>query len=175
MKRPTKAERTAQELLTKHGLENEVPIPVEKLVDAADVELRLEPLDGSLSGLLYRDDDGHAIIGVNSSHPSVRRRFTIAHELGHLQMHPDSLFVDGLIRRDSTSSVGIDLKEIEANAFAAELLMPRASVLSRAEELIPVGGATDAGKFTRSLAKVFEVSEQAMEYRLVNLGIRTSF
>src|SRR3954470_4270018 len=71
---------------------------------------------------------GRYIIGINSSHPETRKRFTIAHEMGHLVLHQlDQVHVDKqfLVKlRDDISSQAIDPHEIEANAFAAALLMP---------------------------------------------------
>jgi Zn-dependent peptidase ImmA (M78 family) len=175
VRRPSKAEQAAISLLEARGRQDEAPVPVERIARELGAELRYEPLESGPSGLLYRADDGHVIIGVNAAHPDVRQRFTIAHEIAHLTLHSDALFVDGLVRRDPVSSVGLDPREIEANAFAAELLMPRASLLREIQSRVPAGGAASPDKLTRQLAKVFRVSEQAMEYRLVNLGIRTSF
>jgi Zn-dependent peptidase ImmA (M78 family) len=115
------------------------------------------------------------VIGVNELHAHVRQRFTIAHEVAHLALHEDALYVDGLVRRDQRSSLAFDPQEIEANAFAAELLMPRHHVLHELHERVPEGGIADPQKLVRQLAKRFDVSEQAMEFRLVNLGLATSF
>lgn len=62
-------------------------------------------------------DDRHDEIHFNRNHSWKRQRFTIAHEIGHMLMNT------------SCSSVGTSLNEsrdseIEANQFAAELLMP---------------------------------------------------
>jgi Zn-dependent peptidase ImmA (M78 family) len=175
-RRPSKAEQAAQDLLEREGLDGRIPVPVDELAKRLNAEIRREPLDGALSGLLYRaPDDGHAIIGVNATHAEVRQRFTIAHEIAHLTLHSEALFVDGLVRRDHVSSVGIDPEEVEANAFAAELLMPRDSVVREVDSRVPEGGSISPAKLIRQLADVFEVSEQAMQFRLMNLGITTSF
>jgi len=50
------------------------------------VEVRYEPLDGDLSGMLLSEED-RAIIGVNALHLKSRQRLTIAHELGRLALH----------------------------------------------------------------------------------------
>jgi Zn-dependent peptidase ImmA (M78 family) len=175
VRRPSKAEQIAIRLLEEHGLADQLPVPVERLAQELKAEIRFEPLDGSLSGLLHRADDGHVIIGVNATHAEPRQRFTIAHEIAHLMMHSKTLFVDGLVRRDHVSSFGLDTQEIEANAFAAELLMPRTLVLREIGSVVPAGGSISPRKLARELATLFEVSEQAMEYRLINLGITTSF
>lgn len=173
-RRPSRAEQAAIDLLDEIGI-TEAPVPVEQIAATLDVDVRPEPLEGGLSGMLYRAHDGHVVLGVNSAHARVRQRFTIAHELGHFRLHRDTLHVDGLVRRDQTSSLAIDTKEIEANAFAAELLMPRDLVLERVEELLPKSGVADPARLVSSLARTFGVSEQAMDYRLANLGLSTSF
>jgi Zn-dependent peptidase ImmA (M78 family) len=173
-RRPNRAEQAAIDLLDEADI-TEAPIPVEQIAATLDVDVRPEPLEGGLSGMLYRAQDGHVVLGVNSAHARVRQRFTIAHELGHFLLHRDTLHVDGLVRRDETSSLAIDTKEIEANAFAAELLMPRDLVLERVEELLPKSGVADPARLVSNLARTFGFSEQAMDYRLANLGLSTSF
>jgi Zn-dependent peptidase ImmA (M78 family) len=173
-RRPNRAEQAAIDLLEELGID-EPPIHVDGIADQLSVSLRYEPLEGGLSGVLFRDHGGRQVIGVNSSHAQVRQRFTIAHELGHLRLHEDALYVDGLVRRDDKSSLALDYQEIEANAFAAELLMPRKLVLRELGNTVPEGAVADPTKLLRRLARQFDVSEQAMEFRLVNLGVATSF
>ncbi len=106
------------------------------------------------------------MIGVNANHPIARRRFTIAHELGHvLLLAHDDLHVDGnLILRNATSSQGIDRREIEANAFAAELLMP---VDMLREEIRRRGGIDlNDDRVVGDVASAFGVSVQALLIRL---------
>ena len=57
-----------------------------------------------------------------------------------------------------------DAKEIEANRFAAELLMPRHMLI----EAIQRSGEAQAS----DLARQFEVSEEAMTYRLTDIRLR---
>lgn len=173
-RRPSRAEQTAIDLLEELDI-RELPIPVDTIAEELGVSLRLEPLEGGLSGVLFRDHGGGQVIGVNSLHAPVRQRFTIAHELGHLRLHEDALYVDGLVRRDDKSSLALDPQEIEANAFAAELLMPRKLVLRELAHRVPEGTVADPTRLLRQLARAFAVSEQAMEFRLVNLGVSTSF
>lgn len=173
-RRPNRAEQAAIDLLEELGID-ELPVPVEDIAHDSGASLRFEPLEGGLSGVLFRDAAGRKVIGVNALHSEVRQRFTIAHELGHLRLHEDMLYVDGLVRRDGKSSLALDPQEIEANAFAAEILMPRKLVLREVGERVPQGGVVDPTTLIRQLAREFRVSEQAMEFRLVNLGVTTSF
>lgn len=172
-RRPGRAEQAALDLLDKHGIDAP-PIDVEKIARRLDVDVRYEPFDGELSGALYRDVDERAVLGVNNWHAEVRQRFTIAHELGHLLLHPDELFVDGVLKRDDESSLAIRSHEIEANAFAAELLMPRKLVLAEINDLLATNAAPDPKRLIEHLARLFDVSEQAMQFKLVNLGLAVS-
>lgn len=150
-----------------------LPVPVEDIATKLGVPIVVETLDRNVSGLLFRQGESRAI-GVNAAHPMVRQRFTIAHELGHLRLHPGKeLFLDHVRvdMRDDVSSLGTDREEREANAFAAELLMPRLEVTNEVHRVIDRGGVAD-GRFIADLAFLFDVSEQAMDFRLVNLGLR---
>jgi Zn-dependent peptidase ImmA (M78 family) len=119
-----------------------------------------------ISGVLVRRP-GDIVIGVESSQSPERQRFTIAHELGHLVLHDvGEVHVDKVNYRSSLSSTAEDVEEVEANAFAAALLMPRAFVVA------DLRGQTvnieDEGQVTR-LANRYLVSTQAMTYRLINI------
>jgi Zn-dependent peptidase ImmA (M78 family) len=150
------------------------PVPVEMIARRLGARVSYEPFDGNVSGMLYRKGE-QVIIGVNARQAETRQRFTIAHELGHLRMHPgDKVFIDQTVRinlRNQVSSQATDIEEMEANAFAAELLMPGEWVRREVDRLAgkrwPGEEALVAG-----LAKRFGVSPQAMEHRLMNLGIR---
>jgi Zn-dependent peptidase ImmA (M78 family) len=113
------------------------------------------------------------VIGVNSHHPKTRQRFTIAHEVGHFCLHGhEELRVDkGLFvirNRDATSSTGTDIEEIEANLFAAELLMP-AKWLER-DLLEGLGSNKRDDNLISELAKKYLVSDQALTIRTSSLG-----
>jgi len=57
------------------------------------------------------------------SGPAVRRRFSIAHELGHWILHEDSVGFDSFDATDDFKQQ-VSKAESEANEFASELLMP---------------------------------------------------
>lgn len=170
MKRP---ERRAREVLAAAGI-TEPPVPVEDLATSLGATIAYEAFKGGISGMLFRGDD-RVVIGVNPRDNERRRRFTIAHELGHLLLHEGrSLIVDTHIRvnlRDAASSMGTQREEMEANAFAAEILMPRASVEAHAQRELTDRPALTAPQLIDGLADVFQVSQQAMSVRLSALGI----
>jgi Zn-dependent peptidase ImmA (M78 family) len=147
------------------------PLPLESIARGNGIEVVRDPLSNGedVSGFYYRDGT-HRVIGVNSAHPRVRQRFTIAHELGHALLHDvEGVHLDrAFMFRDRMSSLAIDPKERDANAFAAELLMPEQEILDavRQDGL----DITDDAAMKRA-AKRFGVSVQALGFRLANLGV----
>lgn len=112
-------------------------------------------------GLSYIENNQRVIL-INSEQPAARKRFTIAHELGHHVLgHTES----GHMFRDKAPDMnpyGAPPQEREANSFAASLLMPPEVV----HELVVELGNSELSY----LAKCFQVSEQAMSIRLKTLG-----
>ena len=102
-------------------------------------------------------------------------RLSVAHELGYLLLHgyktphADRGFKVRL--RSAQSSDGSVAEEIEANRFAAELLMPTRLLLERLEE-IEIDFAPQLEESHEQLVEIagdFKVSKQALEIRLSNL------
>jgi Zn-dependent peptidase ImmA (M78 family) len=123
--------------------------------------------------MVYRDGD-RIVVGVNSLHHPNRQRFTIAHEIGHLLLHRGKeVHIDRTFRvnlRDDVSSKAVDQEEIQANRFAAELLMPRGMLI---EDLKTQQIDYENEEALGELAKRYRVSLQAMTFRLANLGLVT--
>ncbi len=169
MKASSAAERRAIAVLEDSGVA-ELPVPVEQIARGLGAQITYESFDGEISGMLYRDH-GTTVIGVNSRHAATRQRFTVAHEIGHLLMHRgQAVFIDRFVRvnwRDGQSN----REEAQANAFAAELLMPRAFVQEEIERALSRRRVVTPQGLAGVLAKRFEVSAAAMQYRLINLEI----
>jgi Zn-dependent peptidase ImmA (M78 family) len=169
-------ERRASELLATHGVAGP-PVPVERVAQGEGARIARRPFDdGDLSGMLYREPKGPAVIAVNARNAPTRQRFTIAHEIAHLLLHEPTLQVDRPISgrfRDERSALAVDRDEIEANQFAAALLMKREWVLDDAQQLLRQHPELPDEEVVRRLADRYEVSRQAMEFRLANLGLWT--
>lgn len=161
----------ARQILARLKIQS-VPTPVEKIAKALGAHIRFSPFDDELSGMVYVKD-GLPIIGVNSLHHPNRQRFTISHELGHLELHrqmiTNNVHVDKdfpALMRDPKAATGTERIEIQANQFAAELLMPRSlidqALAGKQFDIDDVGPIEE-------LAKKFRVSRQALEYRIRNL------
>lgn len=153
------------------------PVPVEKIAKKLGAKVRYSPMDNEdLSGMIFMKE-GIPIIGVNALHHPNRQRFTIAHEIGHLVLHKHifekSVHVDTkffALKRDQKSTSGTDDIEIQANAFASELLMPGKFIEAMIDEVF--GNDVfdiESGKMLEKLASKFKVSRDAMQFRLMRL------
>lgn len=159
-------QRKANDVLRKCEA-TELPINVFTLARALGATVVPEIVDDEISGGLYRRTTG-PVIGVNAQHHPNRQRFTIAHEIGHLVLHEsEDYFVDRVFRRDANSSTALDEYEIEANKFAAALLMPKQLVRQEIKDYSEPLRSEEVEELSRK----FGVSQQAMTFRLVNLQI----
>ena len=114
-----------------------------------------------------RDED--IIIFTNSCSRLAREIFTLAHEIGHIQMHFEQgvSFVENNL---TLSGCTIDEKEQEANYFAACLLMP----INVVERFFDLEISEDRLLSSMDIAKMmseFNVSFEMALYRLENIGI----
>lgn len=166
-----RGEAAAKVLLEKFEIKH---APIDIMDVARRKGLEVKPFDlGEVSGVLHINKD-LGIIGFNPKDSKVRQRFTIAHELGHFQMHrsTSSIFIDNnfnqVYYRDKKSSTGELLKEQEANAFAAAILMPEDLLVKEIANY--KFDLSDESAFI-DLAKLFNVSVQAMIYRISNLRL----
>lgn len=166
--------QTIEELATRVREENGIAatVPVDPFALATQLGITVRAFkfyDPALSGMLIRRPDLKEIL-VRSGDPPARQGFTVAHELGHFFLHQNiEEFVDGeanLYRqdfsgdRDETASDN-RRREIQANMFAASLLMP--------EEQVRAAWRTE--KSVKRLAWLFEVSQTAMQYRIDQLRL----
>lgn len=140
-----------------------LPVDPIRIADALGISVREAKLSHNISGAIVAQD-GDIYIMLNESDSRLRKRFTIAHELGHYmervsngESTNDLEFVE---YRSDLSSGGTDAHEIWANRFAAELLMPK-GLVHRLRKSTPA---------PYRLALIFEVSEQAMQTRLRSIA-----
>ncbi len=108
--------------------------------------------------------DARPIVVVNQGDSQGRRRFTAAHELGHILLnHHDTFHVDLDSNEGSPPNYNWRF-ERSANDFAAALLMP--------EELVRRSVENRVQSDLKGLAREFDVSLQAMSIRLAGLSIQ---
>ena len=149
------------------------PIPLETILEKEGIRKAELPAGDDVFGAIIRQN-GVVLIAINPSQHLNRQRFTLAHELGHFYCHyKDSMghveHVDGDFRvhwRDQESSTGTNWKEIEANRFAAALLIPE--FLLRKD--LDTCRVIDRDMINH-LASMYKVSRLAMQFRLINLGL----
>jgi Zn-dependent peptidase ImmA (M78 family) len=121
-------EAFARQTLKDHDMYS---IPVDPVLLANKLRIRVSNAvfsDSTLSGMIAKRGENSSLL-VNDNDTPYRKRFTIAHELGHNLLHlhtNDGEFVDNEIDLFRTEVVDTDdsrFHEIEANQFAAALLM----------------------------------------------------
>ena len=130
----------------------------EKLADHLGIEVRESPMVGCDGWCLTIGE--RSIIRLNSSLPPTRRRFTLAHELGHLILGVPTVVgesFEGMFGSDSD-------EERQVNDLASELLIPTDIVKSSIPDLPVVAAAL------KNLAKRSDVSELAAAIRVCNLS-----
>jgi Zn-dependent peptidase ImmA (M78 family) len=169
--------RRIQTLTSKLLVDNRIvdpPVPVERIATSLGIEVIQQKYEeDTISGFLYRSPN-HSIIGVNTNNANTRIRFTIAHEIGHFLLHDYELgnvhldYAFQVKLRDDESSQGTNTEEIEANAFAADLLMPSRFLIA---DLAPISTLDiEDDRFLKKFADRYQVSMLAMHIRLAHLG-----
>lgn len=138
------------------------PIDVNRIYKVLGIKLVKEKMESGLSGLVIYVE-GYPIVTVNRAHNIHRRRFSAAHELGHILLgHIETFHVD--LSGYEGVPPGYNWRhERSANEFAASLLMPA--------ELLRKDVQVGTCKTLRGLARAYKVSTQAMSIRLRNLAL----
>ena len=166
---PKEIEQKAKEILNQHGLYS-LPIDPVVLANKFDITVHnAEFVDDSWAASISKRGSSTSIF-VEQSDTLPRKRFSVAHELGHYFLHhlpENGEFADKQadMFRERTPSENTSnedrYREIEANRFAAALLMPAELVRKQWEKKQNVSW----------MAKTFKVSNEAMGYRLEALHI----
>lgn len=159
----------ANDLLRLHNVQ-QAPVEVQSIAEQEGAEVVFEELGNDVSGMLVLRD-GASIIAVNALHHPNRQRFTLAHELAHLKLHPHNptVYVDDLMVhfRGNPFRRGPTREEAEANTFAATLLMPEDLLATDLDGKV-IDASDDSA--VRALAQRYRVSQQALTIRLSDLG-----
>lgn len=124
--------KTLQDILDRY--KGVTPVPLVKIAEDLGIDIyETDDFTAQQSGLIKKEND-RFVIYVNATHISARKRFTIAHELAHYFLHGEQLGTNNHIdtvkmamtREDGRMDMTAEDKrmETEANALAAEILMP---------------------------------------------------
>ncbi len=129
-----RARAAAFQLTRRYGFQHPSRVPVEDIAMDRGAVVAPGGLEGSEARLVRKG--GRGIIRVRAEMKELgRRRFSIAHELGHWELHTITQWFacSAANLRDYKQSP----EEAEANTFAAELLMPTYLLRERCEKEMP--------------------------------------
>jgi len=149
-------ERRAYEVIAEVGCEGP-PLDFGPILERHGIDLMPKAFN-YVSGVLIKDPI-YTLLVVNENDPEPRRRFTIAHELGHF-------FLEHAGRRFAEPSSDDPPQERAANRFAAALLMPEDWLRAAWEDY-----RDNPDHRPDIIAEMFGVSAEALKVRLKELGI----
>jgi Zn-dependent peptidase ImmA (M78 family) len=145
----------AADIIARH--QTVAPVKVGSIASDLGMTVVISDLPLAVSGMLSKSkDDGRWTIRVNRHEHRHRQRYTIAHEIAHFVLHRDAFgeeLIDDTFYRSGLS----EQREYEANALAAEILMPWSLIRKLMHE---------GHKTTTELADRLQVSPAAMSIRL---------
>jgi Zn-dependent peptidase ImmA (M78 family) len=158
----SKGKVAAQKLMEECGIESVNELSLELIVAARGATLIEKPMKQSDGRIVMTDS--WSIISINSNIKfEGKKRFTLAHELGHLEMHRDKLLYhndnDGTLQYFKSGN-----QETEANEFASELLMPHHLFIKECKNR-PFDPS-----LLRELSEKFKTSITSVTYKYFELG-----
>lgn len=157
-----KGEVHAQKILAEFGIDNIQEIDLSDLLYARGIILQEKLLRNSDGRIVFGKTS--AVITINSGISYLgRKRFTMAHELGHFEMHHNV----NTHLNDNTASLEYyksGHQETEANEFATELLMPKNLFKQR------IMGKKFSPSLLRELAEYFNTSLTSVAFRYLDIG-----
>ncbi len=156
------ARQMARKVLKDCGI-TEPPVDLQRLLEKQGYEyLEVDTFPKKVDALFVETDDA-CYFAVNSCHHLHRKRFSVAHEFGHILLKHNVGYYDSDISIDNpldaqSHNSSEDAFEKEANAFAGELLIPL-DMLKKEFGKTPEIGV---------LAGAFLVSQDAMAVAISN-------
>ena len=103
-------------------------------------------------GYLICSDGLKLIFVSNEISNRHRKRFVIAHEIGHFLMHREQMYCCSEISVNQPQRINTPIQEQQANEFASEILLPTNDFISR----LPAGHISFA--LIREMANLYDVS-----------------
>ena len=158
----SKGKRAAQKLMLECGIKDPTEFPLDLIIYGRGATLVEKSLNNSEGRIVF--GKSKAIITVNSDIIYAgKKRFVMAHELGHFEMHRDLVPV----HHDTDATLEYfknGHQETEANEFASELLMPEQLFIKEC------AGKKFSPNLLRSLADRFQTSITSVAYKYFELG-----
>ena len=154
--------RPAEKLLQELGVTDPCDIDLEAIAWHRGARVEYRPLDGCEAQIIGYGDK--AIIIADESRQPPRRRFSVAHELGHWQHHRGRSFICRTSDIGNYAKSSLDPERV-ADGYAADLLLPEYLFRPRADTLpnVSIDAAVD-------LSEEFGTSLTATALRLVAMG-----
>lgn len=154
------AARIARELVEEVGVKGQFPVPVERIAHYLGYDTKeFRPDESTADVMAVVDYTSHEIY-LNGGQSPRKQQFALAHEIGHVRLGHEEFG-----NRVDFKASFVDPKdevEVDANTFAAELLMPRADFCNAAMKL---------NHDLSLMAKQFGVTESTAKIRAEYLGI----
>jgi len=152
----------AQKIFNEFGLDDLSEFSVEDLIHARDIILEEKKITNADGRIVFGNNKSKISVNSDIKH-SGRRRFTLAHELGHFEMHHNinTQLEDNSLTLDYFKSGN---QESEANQFATELLMPQSSFLNF------ITGKLFSPALLREIAEHFQTSITSATFRYLEIG-----
>lgn len=156
------AKQKAEEVLQENFITNP-PIDVYEIAKNEGLEIEVKDFGDKFNNISGYIKPEIRTIFINSRDPENRRKFTIAHELGHWILHREKLESEpekyAVLYRIPLGRPQEDPIEQEANCFAANLLVPENMFRDKRQ-----------GKTEEQLAQEFNVSRDVIGFRIKHLG-----
>lgn len=144
------------------GITDPLQLPIEVIINSKNIIIKDEEIDGADGRIIMKENSG--IITLNSSIDYLpKKRFILAHELGHFELHRHIKkgFSDNDETLNHSYQINFNTEEVEANEFAAEFLMPTNMFYSECK------GKVFNHKVIEHLANRFQVSKTAAILKFV--------
>lgn len=157
-----KGQLAARKTMAQNGINDSTQIPIDLIAAGLGATVVFKPMTNVDGRIVF--GDRKTLITINSSiEYEGKKRFTLAHEIGHHIMHRG----DFEIHNDNDSTLEYFQKghqETEANEFASELLMPETLFreVSNEYEFSPA--------LLRHLSEHFHTSITSVAYRYFRYG-----
>lgn len=147
------ARAEAKKVWKQHG-EGKIPVMPEQIIHGLNIPLKEDDL--KIDGVSHMDARGNMFIMCKRNSPPTRKRFTLAHELGHLVLEH--------VHMGQSSQHSNNAQEAEANAFASELLMPSDDLKAFMKQ---------AYRTVKQVTDRYQVSDQAAIIAVQNVKMYT--
>ncbi len=158
----SKGKNAAQKLMLECGIDDPTEFPLDLILYGRGATLIEKPLNNSEGRIVFGKKKAIITVNANIAY-SGKRRFVIAHELGHFEMHKNVIQV----HNDTDATLEFFKNghhETEANEFASELLMPEHLFLRECK------GKKFSPDLLRQLSESFQTSVTSTVYKYFELG-----